>query len=238
MPPPRMRVFTGVTYPGSTTTPRAAMPRSRSSARRRRPCSSPADDAHRHGRAAQGADVVDGVGAAAQAHVRAVVLEDEHGRLAAHPLHGAVEELVGDQVGQHEDAPPAEGGDDRVQPLPGDAGDAARHAFTGLRFRAGQDRSPPPPAGVRPRGRAGAASRRVVLQLAEAVAGLAPAPPRAPDAPRQLEVAVPVADHVRPREVDAELGRRRGAAGPGRGLRQSQSCRYGGSPTDGWCGQK
>ena len=111
VPPARMRVFTGVTYSGSVAHAAggdAALPQERAQAAA---VLVPADHAHGHRRSAEGADVVHGVGAAAQAHVGAVVLEDEHGRLAAHPLHGAVDELVGHEVGQHEDAPAAEGAD-------------------------------------------------------------------------------------------------------------------------------
>ena len=75
-----------------------------------------AEDAERHRPAAEGRDVVDGVGAAAEPDVGAVVLEDEDGRLAADALDAAVEELVGHEVGEDEDAPPAEGADDGVEP--------------------------------------------------------------------------------------------------------------------------
>ena len=70
-----------------------------------------ADDAQRDGRAAQGPDVVHRVGAATQAHVDAVVAQDQHGRFPADALHAPVDELVGHQVGQHEQAPALEAPD-------------------------------------------------------------------------------------------------------------------------------
>ena len=88
--------------------PSSAMPFSRSSARSLRPCASRPSTPNGQRPAAEGADVVDGVGAAAQPHVGRVVLQDQDRRLAADPLDAAVDELVGHEVGEDQDAPAGE----------------------------------------------------------------------------------------------------------------------------------
>ena len=179
-------------------TPRAAMPRLAQQRAQAPSVLVLPDDAHRERTPAQGADVVDGVGTAAQAHVGAVVLEDEHRRLAAHPLRR-------DRTGTR---PP------RGRPAPGCAGprkasieDRARGGHPAAGSRASCLRRCPssaPPGCVstassrcsatRSGGRGQA--RGVELELAQAVACLHQHAAGA-HRPGELEVAVPVADHVR-----------------------------------------
>ena len=77
-----------------------------------------AEDSERQRHPAESPDVVDRVRPAPEADVGRVVLEDEHGRLAAHPLHAPVDELVGHEIRHHQHAPTAEGSHQLEKPRP------------------------------------------------------------------------------------------------------------------------
>ena len=117
MPPARMRVFTGVRYSRARTMKRAidAAVKAREQAAR---FGIRADHAHQARAAAKGRDVVGGVARPAGHHLRRVVLQDQDRRFAGDAGDLAVDELVGDDVADHEDAAVREAVDEREQPLP------------------------------------------------------------------------------------------------------------------------
>ena len=173
---------------------------------------------------AERADVVDGVRPAAEPHVGRVVAQDQHRRLAADALDAAVDELVGDQVGEHQHAPPAEASHQRLEPARGRGVTSSRpriRSTASSRFSATRSGWRGQPGGQ-------------VGELAQPVPALHQRPARA-DVPGELQVGVAVADHPRARAGRRRARPRRARSRPGRGLRQSQSARYGASPTDGWC---
>ena len=67
--------------------------------------------------AAEGGDVVRRVARAAGDDLRRVVLQDQHRRLARHARHLAVDELVGDQIAEHEHAAAREAVDEGEEPF-------------------------------------------------------------------------------------------------------------------------
>ena len=69
------------------------------------------------GAAAERRDVVRGVAGAAGDHLGGVVLQDQHRRLARDPGHLAVDELVGDQIADDQDAAAGKAVDERQQPI-------------------------------------------------------------------------------------------------------------------------
>src|SRR3989442_9613837 len=76
-----------------------------------------AADARHAGAAAERGDVVGGVARAAWQDLGRVVLEDQHGRLARHARHFAVDELIGNQVADDQQPAAAEAVDEVEQAL-------------------------------------------------------------------------------------------------------------------------
>ena len=62
------------------------------------------DDRGEQRRAAHGRDVVRGIARAARHHLRRVVLENQHRRLARHAGDASVDELVGNRIADDRDA--------------------------------------------------------------------------------------------------------------------------------------
>ena len=157
------------------------------------------------------------------------------GRLAAHALDAAVEELVGHQVGQHQHAAAAEGATSSASRPPAGAG-AWRFMPRAPRLRRRQD-----------------ALHRLQQVLGHEVGLARPArararrarPGRSRSSPgRRARPTLQASSRSpwrspttqeRARSMPSSAAAR--CSRPGRGLRQSQSWRYGGSPTAGWCGQ-
>ena len=83
----------------------------------RRPSGSAPTRPDEAGAAAERGDVVRGVAGAAGDHLGRVVLEDQHRRFARDAGDLAVDELVGDEVADDEDAAAREAVDEREQPF-------------------------------------------------------------------------------------------------------------------------
>ena len=100
----------------------------------------PPDETHEPGLRPEGGHVAGGVARAPRPHLGGVVLEDEHGGLARHAVDAAVDELVGDDVADDEDAGPPERSDQTDE-----AG--AQRLVAGPRMNRGQDHRTSRPRG-------------------------------------------------------------------------------------------
>ena len=177
-----------------------------------------AHDAERQRLAAERPDVVHGVRAAAQAHVARLVLQDQHRRLAADALDTAVHELVRHQVGEHQHAPATEGADQGLEPR------GLAHAASRPRIRStASSRFSATRSGERCHVGPGASARRGRSRSSRA------RPWRRRSRPaRRSEWRSPITHELARSAPSSACARR---SSPGRGLRQSQSRRYGGWPT-------
>ena len=206
----------------------------REAATSRRPASSrPASAASVTGPPSVG-HVVGGVAGAA-GHDSLVVFEDQHGRLARHARDAAGDELVGDEVADHDDAAAAKGADQREQARGG------RRTAPAIAFRpwgchsaamaADHDRARQPPAAsprCRPAGPSGTVLRARPVPGAHqdaACAGVA-----ASCTSRHLSPTT----HERARSI---RGRRGLLDHAGPGLAAAAARRYVGTAPSGWCGQ-
>ena len=109
-----MRVLTGVRYPAGRLSPARSTARGSTLNSRSPGSSRPTSDTSRT-RAAETGDVVRGIAGAAGHDLGRVVFEDQHRRLARHAGDAAVDELVGDQIAEDDDALAAAGRDQARQ---------------------------------------------------------------------------------------------------------------------------
>ena len=116
-PPARMRVLTGVRYCARAHDAARGRRRDESSRAAAGPSASAPTSPASARAAAERGDVVGRVAGAAGHHLRRVVLEDQHRRLARDARDLAVDELVGDEVADDEHAAAREAVDEREQAL-------------------------------------------------------------------------------------------------------------------------